>query len=214
MESWIRGIFLGAALIAPVLGVAADTDGTVTDPVYTPQVERKDFSLANINAQDFELTLYTGIMSVEDFGSDTVVGGRLAYHVTERFSVEGSYGETSPGRTSYEELSGSAVLLTDEDRELSYYNFLVGFDLFPGEAFLTSRWAFNSAVYVVGGVGSTDFAGDDRFTTIYGAGFRLVPTDWLVVRFDVRDQLYKIDLIGPEKTAHNIELIASFGVYF
>lgn len=214
MESWIRGIFLAAAFAAPLSGLAAELDSTGGDAVFTPEIERSDFSLANIDAQDFELSMYIGIMSVEDFGTNSVLGGRLAYHVTERFSVEGSYGETSPDKTSYEQLSGSAVLLTDDDRELTYYNVLVGYDLFPGEAFLTSRWAFNSAVYLVGGVGSTNFGGDDRFTTTYGAGFRLVATDWFVMRFDVRDQLYNIDLIGPEKTAHNIELIASFGVYF
>ena len=218
MESWIRGIFLSALSLTWALpwvcAQAADLDNTGTDAVFQPAVERADFSLANIDAQDFEISLYSGILSVEDFGTNNVIGGRLGYHVTERFFLEGTYGKSEPGKTSYEQLSGASVLLTDEDRKLNYYNVLVAFDLFPGEAFLTSRWAFNSAVYVVGGVGSTDFGGDDRFTTTYGAGFRFVATDWFVMRFDVRDHLYRIDLIGPEKTAHNIELVASFGVYF
>jgi len=46
------------------------------------------------------------------------------------------------------------------------------------------------ATYVIGGVGKTKFAGDDRFTLNVGLGIRLMPLDWLAVHADVGDQIF------------------------
>ena len=67
---------------------------------------------------------------------------------------------------------------------------------------------------MVAGVGSTDFAGDDRFTVNFGAGFKLFPTDWFAVHLDVRDHVFDIDLLGQEKTSHNIESHIGFTFFF
>ena len=60
----------------------------------------------------------------------------MAYHVTEDFFVEGLYGQTTMGQTSFELLSGGAPLLTDEERDLTYYSVGLGWNIFPGEAFI------------------------------------------------------------------------------
>jgi outer membrane beta-barrel protein len=70
----------------------------------------------------------------------------------------------------------------------------------------------NTTVYVIGGVGKTSFAGDDRFTANIGMGLRMMPLDWFAIHADVRDHIFDIDLLGREKTAHNLE--AHVGVTF
>ena len=90
----------------------------------------------------------------------------------------------------------------------------VGYNLFPGEAFIGERWAFNTAFYLIGGAGSTTFAGDNRFTVNFGAGYKLLATDWLSLRLDVRDHVFNIDLLGEDKTTHNLEVNAGLGVFF
>ena len=65
---------------------------------------------------------------------------------------------------------------------------------------------------MIGGVGKTTFAGDDRFTVNFGMGMRLMPLDWLAVHADIRDHVFDIDLLGQEKTSHNLE--AHLGVTF
>jgi outer membrane beta-barrel protein len=63
-------------------------------------------------------------------------------------------------------------------------------------------------------VGSTDFAGDNRFTMNYGAGYRLLATDWLALHADMRDHIFKNDVLGTDKTTHNIELHAGLTFFF
>jgi outer membrane beta-barrel protein len=88
----------------------------------------------------------------------------------------------------------------------------LGYNIFPGEGFIGKKRALNMATYVIGGVGKTTFAGDDRFTVNLGLGLRLLPLDWLAVHADVRDHVFDIDLLGKQKTAHNLE--AHVGVTF
>ena len=181
-------------------------------PVIEPELERREIEIAAIDTEDFELGLYAGLLSIEDFGVNSVVGARFAYHITEKYFVELAAGASEGEETSFERLSGAAQLLTDDERSLSYYNLSLGYNLFPGEVYLGSDRAFNSTLYLIGGVGKTNFAGDDRFTLSLGMGVRLLPTDWLAIHADIRDNIYDIDLLGQEKTTHNLE--AHLGVTF
>ena len=60
-------------------------------------------------------------------------------------------------KTSYELLSGGVELLTDEERDLTYYNMSLGYNLLPGQIYISDRWAFNTRIYLIAGVGNTDF---------------------------------------------------------
>ncbi len=218
MARWLRILFLkrfaaefGAGL-ALLLLVAPALAGQ--EQVIEPQLERRDINVPKIDSENFEIGLFGGVMSVEDFGTSPVYGARAAYHVTTGLFVEAAYGRTDTDETSYEKLSGGAKLLTDSERQLSYYNFSLGYNLLPGETFLTRRLAFTSDFYVIAGIGSTDFAGDQRFTVNYGAGYRLLATDWLAVHVDVRDHLFDSDLLGETKTTHNIEISGGLTVFF
>jgi outer membrane beta-barrel protein len=190
--------------------VRADDAGQ--PPVIEPDIERREIQTARLDTEDFEVGIFAGQLSVEDFGVNTVAGARFAYHVTEGFFVELAAGKTDTERTSFERLSGAAQLLTDSQREYTYYNVSLGYNIFPGESFIGKNRALNTATYVIGGVGKTTFAGDDRFTVNIGLGMRLMPLDWLAIHADVRDHIFDIDLLGQEKTSHNIE--AHLGVTF
>jgi outer membrane beta-barrel protein len=215
MESRNRLFLLRAALAAAALGALAgcgsralDTEAEAdkAEPVIDPQVERRDVAAPKIDTEDFEVGAYIGFLSVEDFESNTVYGARLAYHITEGLFAEATYGMSDAGRTSYENLSGSAApLLTNSEREFEYYDLSIGYNLLPGEVFIGRNRAFNSALYVMAGAGNTSFAGDDFFTFVYGAGYRLLATDSIALHFNVRDHMFDIDITGEDKTTHNIE---------
>jgi outer membrane beta-barrel protein len=216
MESRFLVLFL-MALTALGLGAcsrqrAVPADESGQPPVIEPEVDRRAIEQARIDTEDFEVGVYAGQLSVEDFGVNSVVGAHFTYHVTEGLFVDVSGGRSDTERTSFERLSGAAQLLTDSEREYSYYNLSLGYNILPGESFIGRNRALNTALYVIGGVGKTDFAGDDRFTLNVGIGFRLMPLDWLAVHADLRDYIYDIDLLGQEKTSHNLE--ARIGVSF
>jgi outer membrane beta-barrel protein len=210
---------LGIAFAAPAF--AADADGTAPDEqaaqrqrVIEPEIERRDIERPRIDTEDFEVGLYGGVMSVEDFGTNSVVGLRFAYHFTESFQLEATYGQTDTEKTSFELLSGGAQLLDDDERKLTYYDLTFGWNILPGEAFFGRKHAYNTALYLLGGAGSTEFAGDDHFTAVAGMGFRMLPNDWLAVHADVRDHLFDSDLLGEKKTTHNIEAVVGLTIFF
>jgi outer membrane beta-barrel protein len=222
MESRFRVLFLVVAIVG-LSGCAATKNlfgfGQEEAPppsaeppgqVIDPEVERRQIKEPAIDREDFEVGGFVGIMAIEDFGSNVSYGLRLAYHITEGFFVEGTVGQSEGGLTSYEVLSGDARLITDDERVMTYYNLNLGYNILPGEVFIGEGHAYNTNLYVIAGLGSTRFAGDDRFTVNVGAGYRFLLTDSVALHLDFRDHLFDIDLLGEEKTAHNLE--AHFGV--
>ncbi len=220
MESWVRSVFLTTkrCRMLPSLLLALSVFPALaqeeSEPLIQPQLERREITEAMIDTEDFEIGAYVGMLSIEDFGSNLVYGGRVTYHVAESLFIEAAYGMSEGGKTSYELLSGAAQLLTDDEREYTYYNVSLGYNLLPGEVFWGRGRAFNSALYLIGGVGNTTFGGDDRFTVNWGVGYRFLATDWLSLHLDMRDHMFDIDITGQDKTAHNIETTLGIAVFF
>ncbi len=185
-----------------------------SEPVIRPDIERRTITEADIDSEDFEVGLYAGVMSIEDFGSNAVFGARAAYHITEDVFAEATVGATRAGDTSYETLSGSAEVLTDSQRDLVYYNLSLGYNVLPGESFFGSNHAFNSAIYLIAGIGNTEFADDSHFTVNVGIGYRLLVNDWIALHFNFRDHIFDSDLLGTDKTTHNLEGTAGFTMFF
>jgi outer membrane beta-barrel protein len=104
--------------------------------------------------------------------------------------------------------------LNDDERTLKYYDISVGYNLLPGEVFIGKNRALNSALYVMAGAGNTDFAGDNYFTIVFGAGYRVLATDSIAVHFNVRDHMFDSDLLGDDKTTHNIEFNLGLTAFF
>jgi outer membrane beta-barrel protein len=226
MESRFRVLFLIVAIVG-LSGCAATKNlfgfGREEAPppsaepvgqVIDPEVERREIKEPAIDREDFEIGGYVGIMSIEDFGSDVSYGVRLAYHITEGFFVEGTVGQSEGGLTSFEVLSGGARLITDSERTMTYYNLNLGYNILPGEVFIGEDHAYNTNLYLIAGLGSTQFAGDDRFTVNVGAGYRFLLNDSVALHLDFRDHLFDIDLLGEEKTAHNLEAHLGVTVFF
>jgi outer membrane beta-barrel protein len=226
MESRFRVLFLIVAMIS-LSGCAATKNlfgfGNKEAPppsaqapgqVIDPEVERREIKEPSIDREDFEVGAYAGIMSIEDFGSNVSYGLRIAYHITEGFFMEASVGQSDGGLTSFEVLSGGARLITNSERTLTYYNLNVGYNILPGEVFFGEGRAYNTNLYLIAGLGSTTFAGDDRFTVNFGAGYRFLLNDSVALHLDFRDHLFDIDLLGEEKTAHNLESHLGVTVFF
>jgi len=183
-----------------------------SEQLIQPEIQRRTVELANIDTEDFEITAFTGLLSVEDFGVNPVLGARLAYHINEDLYVEGTYATSKAGKTSWEKIGGTGLLF--KDRSITYYNVSLGFNILPGEAFLTRKHSFNTALYVIGGFGSTTFGGDDRLTINLGGGFRILTTDWLAIHVDVRDHFFNVDVLGQDKVANNLEVTFGISAFF
>jgi outer membrane beta-barrel protein len=182
--------------------------------VIEPEVERRKIKKPKIDSENFELGAFAGVLSIEDFGSNPVYGLRAAYHVTEDFFFEASVGQSTAGKTSFETIGGNVELLTPDERRFTYYNLSLGYNFLPGEVYLGRNTAMNSSLYLIGGIGSTKFAGDQHFTLNIGAGYRVLPTDWLAIHIDVQNLMFQSDLLGEDKLTNNLGAWLGATVFF
>jgi outer membrane beta-barrel protein len=235
METRAR-ILLLTALLLPLAGCASlhwpwqgdrarvaaeepivEEDENINAPppqVIEPDVERRKVKTPKIDAENIEVGGYFGALSIEDFGTNNVYGVRAAYHVTEDFFFEANVGRSKAGQTSFETLGGNVQLLTDAERRFTYYSLSLGYNFLPGEVYIGRSLAMNSALYLLGGIGSSKFAGDQRFTVNFGAGYRVLPTDWLAIHIDVQDHVFQSDLLGKDKLTNNISAYIGATVFF
>ena len=217
MEIRFRSFLLAISFLTltlPATEAAAQSDEDESTNLIEPQIERVEFDESQIDSFDFELAVYGGVLAMEHFDTNAVVGLKFGYHVSEDFFVQASYGVSEVGETSFEKISGGAPLLSDDERDVEYYLFSIGFNLLPGEAFLTDSTTLNTVLYISGGVGSTDFAGDDRSTIAFAVGYRTILLDGFSVDVEMRDLIFDLDTFGEDDTTHNIELTLALNLFF
>lgn len=213
MEIRFRSLLL-SLLLSLSWEVTAAAEPNVDDAeqsaLIQPEIARRQFDEAEINTDDFELLLALGYLSIEDFGVNSLVALKLSYHVNEDIFIQLGYAQADGGETSYEVLSAGAPLLTDAERELTAYHINIGYNLLPGEAFLTDSRTYNTALYLSAGLGITDFAGDNHFTINYGAGYRFLFSDSSAMYIDFRNNQFDMDIFGESKATNNLEF--TFGM--
>ena len=191
-----------------------DNGNVIINPIEVVESdpELREVYEAQIDTEFFELGFYTGLLSIEDFGSGSVNGLKASFHATEDFFLQANMGKAEAGLSSQERFNvGSNQLL---NRDYEYYNLLVGYNLFPGEAFLSQHLAFNTAFYVVAGAGNTDLNSDSHFTFTMGSGYRIILKDWLTWNMDFRDHSFETAVSGPSKRTHNLEFTMGLTGFF
>ena len=224
MESRFQHLFLmrTAALCvgcllwagAPLSLAQGADDEDELGQIISPDIERRTIKEEMIDSENFEFGAFYGLLGIEDFGTNDVVGVTMAYHITEDFFAEATYGMSRLQKTSYELLSGGVELLTDEERDLTYYNLSLGYNLFPGQIQISDKWAFNTRFYVIAGAGNTQFASKDYFTYNFGAGLRFFATDWVSFDLSMRDHVFTHELFGESKETHNLEGRIGLSLFF
>jgi len=181
------------------------------EQVIEPDIYRRDIVVPRIDTENFEITAYYGVLDVEDFGTEPSYGLRAAYHITEDFFIEGAIGASEASDETLENLTTFNIL---QNEDINYYNVSIGYNIFPGEIFLGRNFAMTSSFYLMFGVGNVEFNDEDEFAYNVGFGMKVLPTDWLSLRVDVRDIVYETDLLGDNEFTNNFEITANIGVFF
>ncbi|WP_333607527.1 outer membrane beta-barrel domain-containing protein [Arsukibacterium sp.] len=179
-----------------------------------PQIKQSRLEPAKLDTENWSIALKGGVLSIEDFGSSGLVGLQLAYHLTEDFYLAASAAQAEAGLTSFERLSGSAPLLTDEQREWRFYGAELGYVLLPGRGFAFGNTAFYSSLSVFAGGGTVSFAGDDVFALKLGSQWRIYVTDWLALDMVFTDYMFDTTILAERKRTHNLSLALGLAVYF
>lgn len=168
--------------------------------------------VAAIDDERFELGLFTGSLSVEDFGSSGLAGVELGYHLSPRWLIQASYGQSEVDEATFER--GDRRFLAEEDRDFEYFAIVAGYRIFDGRSFFRASNKFNSYIYLLAGPEHVSFADNDEWGLNFGLSYRLVLTDWLTANVDFREHMFERDFIGDEKQTLNTEFRIGFNALF
>lgn len=183
------------------------------EQVVVPDVPRRDVALPKFPSKDWEIGAFTGIYSTESFGASPIAGFRAGYHFTEDVFMELAYGRTTVTDGAFRRVLPGGVF-ADEKETLQYVNLSTGINVLPGEVFLGSKRAKATAIYLIGGVGTTRLQEQRRQTLNFGLGLKLLLSDRWAVRVDMRDHVFSFDLLGKRESTQNLELTAGVGFHF
>ena len=200
------------ALLAHGNARAADAPAA-DDQVINPGVERRDVHKPKYPSNDFEIGLFGGTYSSQNFGTSGVYGGRLGYDITEDFFVEATYARTKVSDKEFRQILPGGIF-TAEQEKLKYYDLSLGWNFLPGEIFIGKNWAKASTMYAIGGIGNTSFDSQRMQTWNFGVGAKLFLADWVALRADVRDHIYTLDLLGKRSSTQNPELTLGFAFFY
>ena len=190
-------------------GAASNT----SNQVVTPEVDRRNVKLPRIASKDFEVGLFAGTYSAQNFGSSVVGGLRLGYHLSEDFFAEATVGQTKVSDDTYRQILPGGIF-TDGNATLRYTNLSVGWNVLPGEVFIGKGRAKATSIYLLGGVGTTSFNDQRKQTINLGLGLRLYLSDRVSMRVDLQDHMFSLDLLGKRESTQNPELSAGLSFFF
>jgi len=194
-------------------GAASAATPAATPTVVEPQVARRDLKLPSYPSRDIELGLFTGTYSTQNFGTSSVRGVRLGYHITEDFFVTGQYGTTKVSDDSFRQILPGGIFV-NRTETLKYYTLAMGYNVLPGEVFFGGGNAKLSQGYILAGAGTTNFAGQKKQTIDVGFGLRLLWNQRLALQTEVRDHMFSLDLLGRRDTTQNPEITFGLTVIF
>jgi outer membrane beta-barrel protein len=180
--------------------------------VIDPEVDRRQVTVPKIDTENWEIGLYAGVLSVEDFDSSAVYGLRAAYHVSEDFFLEGAYESSEVSDASFRDIG--LPIFPNETEDLTFYSFSLGYNFLPGEVFVGTKHAMTSSMYFIFGVGNTEFIDEDELTYSLGFGLRVLANDRFSLRLEAKDNIYQSDLLGENEYKNNMEFNLGFGVFF
>jgi outer membrane beta-barrel protein len=144
---------------------------------------------------------------------------RLGYHISEDIFVQAVYAQTKVSDENFRQILPGGIFAKPEET-LKYYNLSAGYNILPGEVFWGRNTAFASQLYVIGGIGNTNFIASDkvnhrnRQTINYGMGVRVLFHDRFSLQVDMRQHLFDLDILGKNETTKNLEWTGGLSFYF
>jgi outer membrane beta-barrel protein len=181
------------------------------EPIFPPLSNEREVVEEKIDKETFELSPFLGIYALEGFNSSAVYGIRAGIHMTEDIFFEGNFALTSAEQTDFTLATGLSLLSSEE---VVYWNVNLGVNLFPGQTFVSRKRTLNTTIYLVGGLGQTEFDDHDRFTFHFGTGYKIFFTDWLDMGFRLALHSFESDLSGENTRLYNIESTIHVAVFF
>ncbi|CBL46155.1 Hypothetical protein HDN1F_25720 [gamma proteobacterium HdN1] len=209
----ITAIAGGAAGLQPQSAYAEDSIATAQEPGYEPQIIRTEFQEDAIDSENFEVGAFFGQMATERLGTNNMLGLGLAWHASEDFFFELSASRIAIQSSKLRDMASEVGETLSGSDTLTRYDLSLGWNVLPGELFIGKGRTLNTAVYLIGGLGSVDYLDDRQAAFHAGAGYRILLNDWLSFRIDSRASIFDGNSAEGGRTK-NLEMRAGLSAFF
>lgn len=193
MDNRIKYIFLRLHRIflplALVTGVATASAALAQDDSIAQPLE-------SANNEFFSLGISFGVLNVEDFTSEFVPSVSATFRASEDFFLQANFLRATISKSAYE--TTQSALFSGNDRQFTHYDLLFGYNLFQSEFYISAEETALANLYVVSGIGDTDFGGESSFTYTLGVGYEVSVSRNLGLYIDFRDYIYQSTLVSDE----------------
>jgi outer membrane beta-barrel protein len=199
------------------LGSAAYAD--CVDPVEKAKLiaqkrgrraDERDF----VKTARHELTVQGGYYVSDLLDGTFVVGGAYTYHLTEDAAIEASFGysRVSSSVAARLEQDRGVTILPKQDRVYLVFTDLVWSPV-HGKMRMFADSIIHFDIYGVAGVGIIDNATSFGAAGQFGLGTKIFLSPSWAVRLDVRDQLYKQQILSVRQYVNDFSLTLGVSVF-
>lgn len=197
---------LSTLALCPALAFAQSNTGI---KVIDHNKDIKKASVAAIDDEHFEIGVFTGLLSMEDFNTNPVFGINMRYYINPSFFVEASTGVSETEKSSAEAEDNFVF-----DRNFEYLGLNAGYELIKGRSFWGKKRKFNTSLYVLAGIENVEFDEKAETGAVIGASYKVVLTDSIAINLDFKNHLVSRTLQGDEKLTSNPEISFGLSTFF
>jgi len=207
LRKLVSGITLVALSTSGIHQTWAQNKGPIK--VIDPDKKIASANPAALDTEHFELGVYTGLLAVEDFNTNPVLGISLRYYFNEKYLIDGSFGTSETERANTE---GNQDF--NPERDFQYFSLSGGYQLLKGRSFRGKKRKYNTGIYLLGGIEQVDFADNSNTGLVIGVSYKTILTDWLTVNLDFKNHIVNRDFIEDDKMTQNTEFAIGFSTLF
>ncbi|PKH01679.1 hypothetical protein CXF72_15650 [Psychromonas sp. MB-3u-54] len=189
------GLLACSLFFASTTVFAADNTASVIEPVI-----QRDAVELDIRSRDFEVGIVGGLIDADGWNG-VAAGVRLAYHFHNNWFTEASLVLTK----------GIDNNDSEPVEDMTVTNLVVGYSLYQN-TYLSSDFRAQSSIYVLGGAGLISFEGSNLNSFVAGAGYRMMLSDNVSVRAEVRSNVHSS--LGGDGWSLDPQATLGLGYYF
>ena len=200
-------VWCGLWLIAAATALAEEQRKPLK--VIEPRDPPARASAAAIDTERFEVAVNLGLLSVEDFNTNALLGLSFNYYIAPSLFVQLAYGTSKTQRANTE---GNQNF--NAERDFSYTGAALGYRVLEGRSFRGNKRKFNTGLYLLAGVEQVEFAETDNTGAMLGISYRTVLNDAMTLNIDFKDHIVSREFQRDDKMTQNVEFAVGLGFIF
>lgn len=166
-----------------------------------------------------EITPIFGVAINETLTTQIAGGGALSFHITDEFSIGGSYFKAFHEKNSgFDEVEDNFGVFPEKKFRDWYAGGHVSYVPVYGKFVLFDAAIVHFDAYLVGGAGvmrtySVGSEGENRISWNLGVGGRLFVTEWLTLNLELRDYMYIEEFKAGSSFVNNVTMHAGISIF-